>query len=585
VFNSKKYIAFILILATRLCFAQDLEKIGKKDMLKVNGGLNVTSVIYNADGIPNRRQPFTYFVNGNITGNILGITLPFNFSYSNNQLTYTQQYNINSFNPSYKWIKGYIGVTSMNFSQYTMANHIFSGAGVELTPNNFKFAALYGRFKKATEFDFINNSDVNMAYKRMGWGAYAGYEKGGHGIKLIYFSAKDDPYSLSFAPINTNITPMENTVVSIVGKIKLFKTITLDAEYALSGLTRNVTSPSDINVPPPNQLPLIFSPNATSQFFTAYKASLGYRYQIFGINFNYERVNPDYKTLGAYFFNNDLENFTIAPNITLLSGKLNFAANTGIQRNNLDNSKLNTTKRWVGSFNASFNPNQHWTFMGSYSNFSSYTKQRPQTDPFYRNTLDTLNFYQLSQNGMGSVSYNFGNVKYKHMTMFTANYQTTAQDQGAIANAGAFGSGVNLKLPSTVTNLTGGHTVQFISSKTSLNTALNYNHSVLTGFNIVYFGPGINVSQAFYKNLLRVTLGSTYNQMLTNSVKTNEIFNHRLSMNYSPKLQNEKLGKFNFSLSATYIQKKSTVLTSSKLASPTTAFNELTANIGLSYNF
>jgi hypothetical protein len=575
-----KYILFVatFLVIVDYSFGQDLEKIGKKDALKISGGLNYSSVFYNASGIPNRRQPYTYFINGNITGNILGITLPFNFSYSNNQLTYTQQYNINSFNPTYKWIKGYIGVTSMNFSQYTMASHIFSGAGIELTPKNFKFAALYGRFKKAQEFDFVNNSDVNMAYKRIGYGAYAGYEKNGHGIKLIYFSAKDDPRSLSFAPINTNVTPMENTVVSVVGKTTFLKSITLEGEYALSGLTRNITSPADVNSPPYNQLPGIFTPNATSQFFSAYKASLGYRYKIFGINFNYERVNPDYKTLGAYFFNNDFENFTIAPNVTLLSGKLNLSANTGLQRNNLDNSKLNTTKRWVGAFNASYNPNQHWSFNGSYSNFSSFTKQRPQTDPFYKNTLDTLNFYQLSQNGMGSVMYNFGKTKYKHNLMLMANYQVTGQNQGAIADPGAFGTGSDIKLPSTVTNLTLGHTVQFTSSKTSLNTAINYNESKLTGFNIVYYGPNVNVSQAFYKNLLRVTVGSSYNQVLTNSVKTNEVFNHRLAFNYSPKLKNEKAGRFNLSLSATYIQKLKTVATA-------TAFNELTANFGLSYSF
>lgn len=567
----------ILVVALQT-HAQNLEKIGKKDMLKVSGGLNYTSVLYSANRIPNRRQPHTYFVNGNITASILDISLPFNFSYSNNQLNYTQQYNIQSFNPTYKWIKGYAGITSMNFSQYTQANHIFAGGGVELTPKNFKFAALYGRFKKATEFDFENNSDINMAYKRMGWGGYAGYEKGGHGIKMIYFSAKDDVKSLSFAPINTNVTPMENTVVSVIGKTTLYKSITFEGEYALSGMTRNLNSPNDLDAPQKNKMPLFFSTNATSQFYSAYKGSINYHYQIFGISFNYERVNPDYKTLGAYYFNNDFENFTLAPTLTLLKGKLNLAANTGLQKNNLDNSKLNTTKRWVGSINASFAPNQKWNFNGSYSNFSSFTKQRPQTDPFYRNTLDTLNFYQLSQNAMGSATYNFGKTNYKHNLMLTANYQVTGQNQGAIANPGAFGTNADIKLPSTVTNITGGHTVQFVKTKTGLNTAININKSALTGFDIVYYGPNINISQAFYKNLLRVTIGSSYNQVLTNKIKTNEVFNHRISANYSPKLKNEKAGRFNFTLSATYIQKLKSI-------SSSTAFNELTGNIGLSYNF
>jgi hypothetical protein len=155
--------------------SQDLEKIGKKDMLKVNGGLNASSVFYNANGIQNRRQPFTYFLNGNITANFIGISLPFTFNYSNNQINYSQPYNIQSFNPTYKWIKGYAGITSMNFSPYTQSGHVFAGGGIELTPKNFKFAALYGRFRKATPYDLENNSDANMLFKRLGWGGYAGY--------------------------------------------------------------------------------------------------------------------------------------------------------------------------------------------------------------------------------------------------------------------------------------------------------------------------------------------------------------------------------------------------------------------------
>jgi hypothetical protein len=169
-------------------YSQNLDKLGKKGMLTVNGGLNYSSVFYNAQGIPNRRQPFTWFVNGNVTLSVLDISLPFTFNYSNNKTSYTQPFNIQSFNPTYKWAKGYAGITSMNFSQYTLANHIFTGGGIELSPKNFKFAAMYGRLKKASEFDSENNSDINMSYKRMGWGATAGYEKNGHGIKLIYFA-------------------------------------------------------------------------------------------------------------------------------------------------------------------------------------------------------------------------------------------------------------------------------------------------------------------------------------------------------------------------------------------------------------
>ncbi len=558
--------------------AQDLEKIGKKDMLTVGGGLNLSSVFYNANGIPNRRQPFTYFLNGNITANFLGISLPYTFNYSNNQISYSQPYNIQSFNPTYKWIKGYAGITSMNFSPYTQSGHIFAGGGVELTPKNFKFAALYGRFKKATPYDAINNSDANMAYKRMGWGGYAGYNYKGSEIKVIYFAAQDDPNSLAFIPVTTSITPMRNTVVSVTGKTILLKKLSFEAEYALSGITRNTQSGIDIESAPKNRLPYVFSTNPTSQFFQAYKGSIGYRIKVVNLAFNYERVEPEYRTLGSYFFNNDLENFTFAPSATLMKGKLSLSANTGLQKNNLNGNKLNTTKRWVGSVNAAYMPSQKWTFNLSYSNFSSFTKQRPQDNPFYRNNLDTLNFYQLTQSGNASASHNFGNANLKHSLMLNGSYQVTGQKQGAITDATAFGINQNISTPAKVVNGVFSHNMQLVKSKTSIGFNFNTNYSEQGQFYTLFIGPGIMAGKSIVKDLIKLNTGITFNKVYLNGTNNNNVLNARLSANYNPKLKNPKVGKLGFTASVNYTQKL-------KAQNTTNVFNEFTGNIGVNYNF
>lgn len=577
--NRKFYIfyllSFVCVLYTN---SQDLEKIGKKDMLKVNGGLNASSVFYNANGIQNRRQPFTYFLNGNITANFIGISLPFTFNYSNNQINYSQPYNIQSFNPTYKWIKGYAGITSMNFSPYTQSGHVFAGGGIELTPKNFKFAALYGRFRKATPYDFENNSDANMSFKRLGWGGYAGYANKGQEIKLIYFAAQDDPNSLPFIPLTTTITPMRNTVISIVGKTLLLKKVSVEAEYALSGITRNIQSNIDAQSAPKNKLPYIFNTNPTSQFFQAYKASIGYNLKLIRLAFAYEKVEPEYKTLGAYFFNNDLENFTFAPSATLLKGKMNLSANTGLQRNNLNNDKLNTTKRWVGALNASYAPNQKWNFTGSYSNFSSFTKQRPQDNPFYRNNLDTLNFYQLTQSANAGVSHNFGKLNLKQSANFNSNYQITGQKQGAINDATAFGINQNINTPSKIVNTNYSHNFQFVKQKTSAGLTFNTNYSEQGNFYTLFIGPGIMAGKSLINNLLKVTTGVTFNKMYVNNTNNNNILNARFGANYSPKLVNPKIGKLNFTASLSYTQKL-------KAQNTSNVFNEFTGNVGINYNF
>ncbi|MBK9285575.1 MAG: hypothetical protein IPM51_14835 [Sphingobacteriaceae bacterium] len=555
--------------------AQDLEKIGKKDMLKVNGGLNYSSVFYHADGIENRRQPFTYFVSGNISGNIAGISLPYTFNYSNNLLSYTQPYNINCFSPSYKWAKAYIGHTSMNFSPYTLGGHLFSGAGIELNPNKIKFSAMYGRLKKAVEYDFENNNDINMSYKRMGYGASLGYDWGGHAIKAIYFSARDVINSLSFVPLNTQITPMENTVISLGGKTTLSKNLTLEGEYALSGITRNLLSSPELNAYPQNKMPLLFSVNATSQFFAAYKGSLGYRLKLFSINFNYERVEPDYKTLGAYYFNNDFENYTIAPNLSLLQGKLNINVNTGLQKNNLKQDKLNTTKRWVGSASVNYAPNMKWNFNAGYSNFTSFTKQRPQEDPFFRNNLDTLNFYQIAQSANFTAMHQFGNNKSKQNIMLNANHMISSQAQGNFNTVPLMQSAQ--EIPAVVRNLNLSYNNMFIKSKLNFSALFNLNEVIAQNTQIIYWGPGINIGTSLFSTKMKLSGGSTYNASIANQQNSSALFSHRINLAYSPKISNNKIGKLNFSASVIYLQKQ---------AGPSVkGFNEFTGNFSANYSF
>lgn len=576
--QSKVLFVYILVTCCTKVYSQSLDKIGKKDMMHAGGGLSYSSIFYNAKGIPGRRLPFTWFLNGNVSTSFLDITLPFTFSYSNNQIAYTQPVNIQSFNPTYKWVKGYAGITSMNFSQYTLTGHIFSGAGIELTPKNFTFAAMYGRLKKAVEFDLSNNSDAYMSYKRIGWGSSAAYEKNGHGMKLVFFTAKDDPRSLLFLPVNTTVTPMQNTAISISAKTNLYKKLKVEVEYALSGLTRSLSSPEEVHTKPANKLPYISQTNATSQFFDAFKSSVGYNYKFVSISLGYERIAPEYRTLGGYYFNNDLENITVAPAVSLLKGKLNVSCNTGIQRNNLDNSKLSTSKRWVGSLTASYVPTKSWNFTSSYSNFSTYTKQKPQSDPFYQNALDTLDFYHITQSAMLSSGYNFGTTTIKHIVLLSLNHQVTGQNQGNISDPKIFGGTNNLTIPARVLNSNIGHTISFTTIKTSISTSANANYSQLINLDILYFGPNLNVSRAIANNTLRITIGSSYNQVLNNSKKVNEIFNHRIAVNYAPKFSNSKNGKVAMNISASYLQKLKTTTTE-------LGFSEFTGNFGINYNF
>ncbi|MBL7936475.1 MAG: hypothetical protein JNM51_11785, partial [Bacteroidia bacterium] len=281
-----------------------------------------------------------------------------------------------------------------------------------------------------------------------------------------------------------------------------------------------------------------------------------------------EHVDPDYKTLGAYYFNNDFENITLAPAIGLMKGKLNIALNSGFQRNNLDKSKFSTTKRWVGSANITFAPNQKWNFNAGYSNFSSFTNVRPQTDPFYVNTpADTLNFYQLSQNANATVSHNFGKAKTKYAIVFTANYQVTGEKTGSVKNA-----------PNKIYNGNLMYSLNFTQTKTSLSIGVNANRAEALLANSLYAGPNLNIGQGFLKNTLKASIGTAYNWGYVNKSVNASVLNSRASFSYNPKIANKKYGKPSLTLGTVYTQKFKTSAT-------TKAFGEFTGTLALAYSF
>lgn len=564
----KSFVLYLLFLTSGISIAQNLERIGQQDMVKVNGDLNLSSVLLNTNNPNSSRSPFSWYLNGNVNISVLDWSLPFTYSYSNQHSTYSQPFNQYGVTPTYKWIRVHAGWCNMNFSQYTFSGYPFLGAGVELNPKNWKIALMYGRLKKALEYDAINESDRDMSFKRIGIGAKLGYEENGYGLSLIWFQAKDERSSIRYIPPYTLVQPQENTVVSASGKAPVSKFFNVEAEYALSGFTRNSFADKPITGSSKNKLPLIFQPRNTSQFFSALKTSLNFNSTFFSCGLNYERIDPDYKTLGTYYGNNDLENITLSPQIRLLKSKLNVSLNAGLQHNNLNKAKLSTINRMVSSGNISFQPNMRWNINASYSNFTSYSRNRISEDPFYQpSPADTMKFFQVSQSANAMVNHSFGKKKLKYNITLMSAYQVSEQRNRGIKEE-----------PSTMMNGNLAYGLQFIPSKTSISISANANNTKTFNSNNIFMGPGITISKSFLTNTLAISFGSIYNVSYTNSKNTGDVINERLNISYSPKVKNKKYGKPSLSMSANYT-------TRTKASSNTTILKEFTGNVNLGYSF
>lgn len=569
--NLKIFFVSSAILLTITTYSQDLDNIGSKEIIKAGGSLNYSSIFYNAYGIPVRRQPFTWFLNGTLTTNFLGISLPFTFNFNNNELSYTQPSRIQSLNPKYKWIQGYVGVTSMNFSKYTLAGQIFSGAGIELKPKNFLLSIMYGRLKK--EVSFNESAPDESSYRRMGTGIMTGYAKNGREIKLIWFESEDKKPNTPF-PAGT-ITREHNVVLSADGKIPIGKKFRIEGEYAISGLTRNVKASTDLGISPQKKMWIFFSPNATSEFMPAFRTAFGYNTRIWNLKLNYEKVSPGYTTHGGYFFNNDLENITLAPSFTLKNGKINFSSNCGLQRNNLNKTKINTTRRIVGSMNLNWAPSSNWNLGASYSNFNSFTRKTLTADPFSQPQLDSMNFFQISRSASLNVLYRFGKGGAKHSISTSVMDQKSTQLQGKFDHPGLFGTQIEPGTPSIVRILNSS----WGFSRNKFNTGLSFNTNFISfsATKQVFLGPGIQAGRTLYRNKIRTNIASIYNIVFTNGAEAGEVLNNSLSISWSPKFKKESLGRISASLRLNFMQ-------SFKINS-TSGFSEFNGNAAINYSF
>lgn len=539
--------------------AQDLESVGKENPLKISGGLGTTHTFYGVSGIPNRRPPYLWFLNGNITFDLYGWTVPFSATWSNQNREFRQPFNQYGVSPRYKCITGHFGYRNLTFSPYTLSGHTFLGAGVELTPGIWRISAMYGRFNKAVAEDTLTENTNVPSFKRMGYSFKIGVGKEGSFIDIIYFSAKDEINSIPYVPVEENVLPAENMVLSVNGQKQVGKRTTLGFEYATSAYTRDIraatTEQENKNIFSP-----IFTHRNSTQYYSAFRSNLTYNGDFYSIALGYERIEPEYRTLGAYFFNNDLENITIAPSLRMFKQKLNLNANVGIQRNNILNNNESTTKRYLGSVNLNYMPNPKWNFAAQYSNFITYNRISNRFDQFQ--SIDTLNFHQITESASFNTGYNSTGKEKRHGVNLNLAFQRANQTQGEqiTNNQSIFYNG----------NLT--YRYSLLPQTLTLIAGLNGNQNSIGEISSLALGPTASVSKSFFDKKVRASLTTTYNTIITESESTGNAINVIVSSGFAL----DK--KSNFSLNLMVLNKTSKV-------SATSNFTEFTGTFGYMYSF
>lgn len=396
-----------------LSTGQQLDGLGSQQAFSIKGNFSANFIGYGVSGIENRMHPFSTLFSANATASVYGISIPFSFRFNNRKLDYTQPFNQFGLSPSYKWATAHVGYRNVNFSNFTMAGHSFLGGGLELKPGKFGMGFVYGRFKKATTA-FEQAIDTTQTLTRKGFGARIGVGSDQTFVDLVFLKIKDDSTSVVNPLSNTYLPAEENAVAGINTRIKLSKSLSFETEIAASIYTTDITAPELES----SQQKTILEPiggiiaiNQSTELLTAIRSAFNLRVGSVNTRLEYRRIDPGYRSMGAYFMNNDLENLTIAPSFSLFNRKLNLRGSIGLQRDNLRNTKKATSLRTISSAQASFNPGQVFGLDISYSNYSS--NQRAGRLPL----IDSLKLYQATSNLNVTPRLLFAGQRYSHMIM------------------------------------------------------------------------------------------------------------------------------------------------------------------------
>lgn len=510
---------------------ESLKDAFKAKPVKFNGGISAGSMFYNGSGNTGR-QPFTWYLQGNANVNVFGkVNLPFSFNFTNagSGFSYPVMPNRLSLHPRYKWITGHIGDVSMSFSPYTLNGHQFRGAGVDLAfYGPLKVSAMAGRLQRAVAYDSTNKNAL-PAYERMGYGIKTVYEKKWFKAGINAFYAKDNVRSLSTPPDSLQIYPQENLAIDWELGLRPVKGMEISAELASSAISRDTRTVKEQPAGSGNLMSKLINGNSATSVYEAFKSQLNYTFFKSTVGVGYERVNPGYTTLGAYYFNSDLENITINLAQSFLKDKANIAVTIGSQRDNLNSQKESTTRRWVGSVNVNYMPFDRLLTNAGYSSFQTYTNIRPQFD--YINNVspiqnfDTLNFVQLSQNASLNVNYITRKDEFQNQYLnVNATFQDASDEQGGVVAKGN---------SSQFYNLATAYGFLFLQKGLNVMLAYNISYNTIARNEFITQGPTISANAKLFQKKLTTGFSSSYNTSASQGNRQNSTVSIRFNAAYT----------------------------------------------------
>ncbi len=519
------YIFFLTLVFSVNTYGQNIEQMKKSKPIELHGNLLVQGQLYSISGAAPRQPWNAYLLSGSPILSIYGFQLPFSFTFSNTQRDFRQPFNQVGVSPQYKWLTLHAGYRNVSFSQFGLAGQTILGAGFEINPKKIRLGIMYGRAQKAIAEDTSKTIQQNLnsinypAYKRMVLAGKIGLGTNSNYFDLNFVKGKDDVNSLPYKPIKTEVLPSENLVIGLAHKFSMFKKhVEWSSEVAASLFTRDISVPkfdsSDFKFA--SKINNVIAINLSTVAYTAAESQLKFTNKYFSTGLKYRRIEPDYKSMGAYYFQTDLEQYTGNFSTRLFKKKLNFNVSVGIQKDNVARKKMATTQRNIYSSNISYNPNQHFGIDFNLSNYG--TAQRAGT----RSLSDTAKINQISNSITLTPHYNFTKGNLLHNFILTMGNQAL-NDRN--------------KFTSTYTDMTMTYSnfiysLMNIEKRVNYNFGINYSNSKTEAGAIQLNGISLGAGKTLLKDKMNTDVSASINNSTFNNASNGIVLNMTANCSY-----------------------------------------------------
>jgi len=518
-----KIIGIIFLIFVRLVlFSQDISTFRKGSLFDKSASLSLGYQANTQDRDTQRVGSNTFFASLRGTLSMAGIQMPLNLTYRSGQLAggFDNPFIRFGVSPSYKWVKLHLGHRQMHFSNYSFNGMTFRGVGLEVNPGILRLAGFKGYLQTPNYIQDSLAAYANLVQKfqRDAYGVKLGIGNNNNFLDIYFFKAKDKFDSVNKGEFfRTIFPPAENLVIGSKGSLNIFKALHIEYNLDLSTVTNNQLSRFD-TIQDETSKKIIdivdgfITTNNTTRSGLAYDGSINYKKRIFNIGVKYRQIDQNYKSFGMHYTLDDITQTTINTGLRLFKSKLNVNATYGVQRNNINQIKRNTSLRKVYNISTNIMISKTGGINATISNFA--LDQRPGLTAIN----DTFRLIQQTSVITISPYLRWGNTTLHHGIIASFNKNQVVDASPVIVS--------NREGSTQITSLS--YTLDHKKSKSGFNLHLTQSNDKFNGIDLSRTGGSLGLRKTFEKSKLSLNVTGSYQKLRNELTDDGQVFSATL---------------------------------------------------------